>query len=371
MRASRQTTARSPGVAAARACSVLMAATGRSAPNASPCATPQPMRKPVKEPGPAPKAMPESMRSVTPAVPNNSCSIGRISSEWRCPATIWRLISTQPSHRAAEQFSVEVSSARIFIEDNAPPRFPRRRSQSLPQAASLAGPVDFLQLQPVSLELVRRSPQHRQLRPRAAGRGPPLGGCAAVQAFDHQAVLATRQGQIDLGQQLRIQQGAVQNPPGVVHLIAPAQRIEIVLLAGVQLLGHPQGVGHPRAMLPDRLQLQQAELAVEKADVERGIVNDQFGAAHILQEVAHDVAEQWLVLEEVGCNAVHLLRPRIDVALRIEVAVEMVAGQPAVEHFNRRDLDDAMPQIGVQSGGRSEEHTSELQSPKELVCRLL
>src|SRR5256885_9731093 len=56
--------------------------------------------------------------------------------------------------------------------------------------------------------------------------------------------------------------------------------------------------------------------------------------------------------------------------------------QQAYEHFNQRLFDDALPHClitlqrekrtcGYFSAARSEEHTSELQSPCNLVCRLL
>jgi hypothetical protein len=49
-----------------------------------------------------------------------------------------------------------------------------------------------------------------------------------------QAVLATRHGQIDVGQQLRVQQRAVQLAVGVGNAVAVAQRIQRVALARMQ-----------------------------------------------------------------------------------------------------------------------------------------
>src|SRR5437867_7414586 len=57
-----------------------------------------------------------------------------------------------------------------------------------------------------------------------------------------------------------------------------------------------------------------------------------------------------------------------DVVLEVQVVLDGVVDQPAEEHdvgtATQRDVD-------VGGRARSEEHTSELQSPYDLVCRLL
>src|SRR5690606_40763577 len=77
----------------------------------------------------------------------------------------------------------------------------------------------------------------------------------------------------------------------------------------------------------------------------------------------------------------HFLRTVIDVALRIDIEMQDVIGAATVDDLDATHLDDAMPVIRVEASGfgiqhdlahdRSEEHTSELQSRENLVCRLL
>ena len=57
---------------------------------------------------------------------------------------------------------------------------------------------------------------------------------------------------------------------------------------------------------------QQAQFSVEKTNVKRRIVNDQFAPLHIIQKILDNVAEQGLVLQKLEADAMHLLRTRID-----------------------------------------------------------
>src|SRR5712692_2660845 len=116
MRASRQATTLGAPAASASASNVPTGTTGSPAPKASPCATPQAIRRPVKDPGPAPKAMPCRCASSRFDVSNSASIIARISSECVCPASSSRQVSFPSCSSAAEQYSVEVSRARMFKE---------------------------------------------------------------------------------------------------------------------------------------------------------------------------------------------------------------------------------------------------------------
>ena len=69
------------------------------------------------------------------------------------------------------------------------------------------------------------------------------------------------------------------------------------------------------------------ELGVEEAQIEHRVVRDKRGVAEKGDELVHPVGEQRLVLEEVDRQPVNLERPLRHVALRIEVAVEHLAGR--------------------------------------------
>jgi hypothetical protein len=70
----------------------------------------------------------------------------------------------------------------------------------------------------------------------------------------------------------------VQRAARVVDAQAVAQRIQAVALAGVHLLGHAQRVGHAAHEAGERGLAEQLQFLVQEADVERGVVDDDFGA---------------------------------------------------------------------------------------------
>ncbi len=50
-------------------------------------------------------------------------------------------------------------------------------------------------------------------------------------------------------------------------------------------------------------------------------------------------------------DAVHGQRARIDLAFRIQVAVELLAGGPAIGELDAADFDDAMTGARIEAGG--------------------
>src|SRR5262249_50626357 len=129
-----------------------------------------------------------------------------------------------------------------------------------------------------------------------------------------------------------------------------------VLLARVQLARERERIEDARAVLLDRGELRDVELAVEELDVEGGVVDDQLGAADVFQEITRDLAELRLVLEELAGDAVHLECALLAATLRIDVTVEVVFRDAAVEDLDAADLDDAVAESGVQAGGFRIEH---------------
>jgi hypothetical protein len=85
----------------------------------------------------------------------------------------------------------------------------------------------------------------------------------------------------------------------VVDLVAFAQGVEAVALAGMQFLGHFQRVDHAVAEGFDRHAVEAGEFGVEEADIERGVVDDQLGAVDEIQELVNDVGELRLVGQEL------------------------------------------------------------------------
>src|SRR5205814_2957224 len=66
------------------------------------------------------------------------------------------------------------------------------------------------------------------------------------------------------------------------------------------------------------------------------------------EELVGDVLEQRFVLEELGREAVHVDRVAVNVALGIEVAVELEAGGDAVDDLDAAELDQPVAFVGVE-----------------------
>ena len=147
-----------------------------------------------------------------------------------------------------------------------------------------------------------------------------------------------------------IEQRAVQLAAGIVHAELVAQRIQVVLLAGAHLARHAQRVDDLAAGLGDALAIEQAELVVEEADIEGGVMDHQVGAADELDEFAGDLGELRLVGEEIVGQAVYPFRIR-DRAPRIQVGVEELSGELAAEKFDAADFDNPITGAEIESGG--------------------
>ncbi len=127
---------------------------------------------------------------------------------------------------------------------------------------------------------------------------------------------------------------------------------------------HAQRVDHGRAIVGDGLEVEQVQLVVEERHIERRVVDDEFGAAHVFDEFRGDFLEFRLVAQKLLGKPVHPQRPFLALAFRIDVAVEMVAGQPAVDELDAGDFDDAVAERRVEAGGFSVENDlSHVQNP--------
>src|SRR6185312_13591457 len=108
--------------------------------------------------------------------------------------------------------------------------------------------------------------------------------------------LPGRHGQVDIGQQLRVDQSSVQSTARVVHAEPLAQGVEAVALARVALPGHRQGIEHAATIAnPASRRTQLGQLGIQEADVEAGVVDDQLRAFNEAKELVHHVGETRLV----------------------------------------------------------------------------
>jgi hypothetical protein len=102
--------------------------------------------------------------------------------------------------------------------------------------------------------------------------------------------------------------------------------------------------------------VQQGKFVIEEADVERRVMDDQFGVFDKFQKGFNYCAEQWLVGEEFIADTVYGESSGFHFTLGIEVDVQMATGMLAVHQFDTPELDDSVPLRRIESGGFGVEH---------------
>jgi len=80
-------------------------------------------------------------------------------------------------------------------------------------------------------------------------------------------------------------------------------------------------------------------------------VDDQLRALDELDEVFCDLLEARLVRQEFIGDTVDFDRALVDLPVRLDITVKVVAGQAAVIQLDTADLDDAMPLGDFQACG--------------------
>jgi len=198
----------------------------------------------------------------------------------------------------------------------------------------------------VCLQLGLVATQHRQIELPQVHRFDTASLAIAVRGVDQQGILPARHVDVDIGQKLGVQQGAVQGASRVVHAKPVTERIQTVALAREHLLGHDQAVDHARHHAGDRRTPQQLQFLVQETDVEGRVVDDEFRALEIGQQLVGDLRELGLVAQKLVADAVHLERVLVAVALRVDVVVQVVAGELACQQLDTADLDDAIAVLG-------------------------
>jgi hypothetical protein len=183
-------------------------------------------------------------------------------------------------------------------------------------------------------------------------------GCRRFEVH-HQAFLAAGHGQVDLGQQFRVQQGAVELPVRVVDAVLAAQRVERVALARAHVAGHLQRIDDAGADPVRTFHFgvaEQPEFVVEEFHVEAGVMDHQLGFADEVRQFGGDITELRFVGQEFVGQAVDALSLDRHFALGIDVAVQASPGRLAADEFDAADLDDAVAVPGIQAGGLGVEY---------------
>src|SRR5690349_21601986 len=119
----------------------------------------------------------------------------------------------------------------------------------------------------------------------------------------------------------------------------------------MQLAREGERIGDPLYMVGEPPMAGERELEVEELDVELGVVDDDLGAGDEVEELAGDVGELGFRAQVFERQAVYARRAEVDVALRVEIGVEVPLGEPPREDLHAAQFDDAVAELGVQSRG--------------------
>src|SRR5687767_5251738 len=93
------------------------------------------------------------------------------------------------------------------------------------------------------------------------------------------------------------------------------------------------------------------ELRVQECDVERRVVDHELGTADEREQVVDDLREFRCRRELRVVDAVHRERTRVDLALRVQVAMELLTRGTPVDDLDATDFDDAVAGGGFEAGG--------------------
>ena len=97
--------------------------------------------------------------------------------------------------------------------------------------------------------------------------------------------------------------------------------------------------------------IQPSQFRIQKAEIEGRVVDDQLRPAHELEEICGYLCKYRFVGQGFTGNAVHFYRALVNVALRIDVTVEMVSRQTPVDQFHATNFDYAVPLADFQASG--------------------
>jgi hypothetical protein len=122
-------------------------------------------------------------------------------------------------------------------------------------------------------------------------------------------------------------------------------------LPGNWFARHQQRIGDARDLARQTGARQALQLRIEEGHVERGVVDHDLSVAQVGQQFVGHLGKTRLVGKKLVRQAMDLDRIHAARSLGIEVEVLVVAGEPAVDHLEAADLDDAVAALWVESGG--------------------
>ncbi|KFB69008.1 MAG: hypothetical protein CAPSK01_001198 [Candidatus Accumulibacter vicinus] len=112
----------------------------------------------------------------------------------------------------------------------------------------------------------------------------------------------------------------------VVYPVTITKCVEVVLLSGVQILGHAQGVAYSGTELFHRRHIEPRQFGIQETDVENCVVNDEFSIPHKIEKFRRNICKARFVEQKLAADPVHREGTSIDISFRIQIAVEVPIG---------------------------------------------
>ena len=169
---------------------------------------------------------------------------------------------------------------------------------------------------------------------------------------ERERILSARERKVDLGQELRVKERAVECSARVVDFVVAAKAIEAHGFAGQQLLGELHRVDDA-AVVGDAALADAPELHIEKARVERCVVDDERRAFDKVEELIRNVCEDRLVGQELVRESVHVDRFLGHFALGIDVELQLIVFARADESSvkgHAADFNESVAFVGREAG---------------------
>src|SRR5690606_16090053 len=185
-------------------------------------------------------------------------------------------------------------------------------------------------------------PQGRTVSTEASNRRNA--SAAFIAGIQRKGRLATGHGQIDIGQDFRVQQGAVQFPVAIVYPQAATEFVQTDPGPGILLARQCEGIQNGAVVFHTPvLATEQFEFVVDKANVESGVMDHQFRAGNKLHKLIDNLRKYGLVCQEFVTDPV--IRSRAIIYCEVwRVILRVISlGVSAIDDFHTAEFDDAAP----------------------------
>lgn len=162
--------------------------------------------------------------------------------------------------------------------------------------------------------------------------------------------LAAGHREVDLGQELRIQQRAMEAAMGVIDPITAAQGVKAITLPWVFPSCELEGIKNLAEIVDQgRVRRQQAELVIQEADIKGGVVDNELSPFDEAEEITGNVLKMRLVGQKLLAETMDFNRASVNLSLGVEIYVKMVSAELPIKQFDAADFNDPVTLSRVKS----------------------